>query len=83
MAASRKLLEPQIVRLAAALSMRDMKTIARLSFDITVQFLTNLEDTKGNDSNAFNREIIQNWHNRTNEIHQVTVSYICNIKEFN
>ena len=83
MAAGRRLLEPQIVRLAAALSMRDMKTIAGLSFGITAQFLTNLEDTKGTDSNAFNREIIQNWRNRTHEIDQVTVSYICNIKEFN
>ena len=79
MAQIKRLSEEQIVQLSSVLTMRDMKTIALSSLGTRPEFLTNLKDTDGNDSNAFNREIIRPWCFGNHGIDQVTVSYVMGI----
>ena len=56
-----KLTNQQIVKLAAALSVGDVKTIAEGYLGITPETISNLEYENRNNAQAFNRAIIRQW----------------------
>ena len=69
-----QLTNPQIVRLASAISAKDMAAIAEGYMDIDDAAIKILESKHKYDAGAFNREIIRYW-TRRNPDKQIQVIY--------
>ena len=65
---------PQIVRLAAAISMNNMAAIAEGYMEIDEATIKNKKSENKDDAEAFNREIIKTWRNKYSGSNQVKVS---------
>ena len=63
----------QIVRLAAAISSRDMEPIALRYLGIEEETIKNFKDARRDNLEAFNRDIIQHWICKNPESNQVEV----------
>ena len=63
----------QIVRLAAAISSRDMESIALGYLGIEEETIKNFKDARRDNLEAFNRDIIQHWVYKNPEEDQVGV----------
>ena len=63
----------QRVRLAASISKPNMKSIALGYFDLEREALKNLESENLDDTEAFNREVIERWEFRNSGRDQVKV----------
>ena len=63
----------QIVRLAAAISSRDMESIALGYLDIEEETIKNFKDARRDNLEAFNRDIIQHWVCKNPEPNQAEV----------
>ena len=72
-AKSEKLINRQIVRLAAAISIDNMMSIAEGYMDIDNETVKNIRSNEG-DSEAFNRAILRYWANKHPE-NQVQVGW--------
>ena len=64
----------QIVRLARAISSRDMESIALGYLDIEEETIKNLRDVRRDNVEAFNRDIIRHWMHK-NPLDQVQVCF--------
>ena len=73
----------QIVRLARAISSRDMESIALGYLDIEDPVIKNIKHENRDNAEAFNREIIRKWMHRNPEPNQVQVSYLNNFSTLN
>ena len=63
----------QIVRLAAAISSRDMESIALGYLGIEEETIKNFKDARRENLEAFNRDIIQHWVCKNPEPNQAEV----------
>ena len=64
----------QIVRLARAISGRDMESIALGYLGIEEETIKNFRDARRDNIEAFNRDIIQHWGYKNPEPNQMQVS---------
>ena len=65
----------QIVRLAAAISGRDMESIALGYLEIEEETIKNFKDARRDNMEAFNRDLIRLWANKNCRTNQCQVSY--------
>ena len=66
----------QIVRLARAISSRDMESISLGYLDIEEETIKNFKDARRDDLEAFNRDIIRHWICNNPEPNQMQVCEI-------
>ena len=64
----------QIVRLARAVSSRDMESIALGYLGIEEEATKNFKDARRDNMEAFNRDIIQHWGHKNPEPNRMQVS---------
>ena len=64
----------QIVRLARAISSRDMESIALGYLDIEDETIRNIKAARHGDMEGFNRDVIKTWLNMNSGIDQREVS---------
>ena len=72
----------QIVRLASAIEYKKMKSIALGYLGLSVEKISSLSQTRREDYEAFNREIIHNWRCRNPGSDQIKVSGVCLLSYF-
>ena len=70
-----RLTNNQIVRLARAISSRDMESIALGYLDFEDETIKNIKYENRDNMEAFNREIIRKWMHKNPETNQVQVCF--------
>ena len=69
-----RLTGPQYVRLATAISDKNMKNIAELVLDFGKVTIDNIASSTNNDPIGFNKEILHHWSNKNAGSDQTLVS---------